>query len=201
MALPATVRVKLSSEAAEAISLTPVVVQDLAMRDLVEHMLGVAGKDEARLREILLRGTLVSGGSRFRWAGWEADAEGLREILATFPDPDPARPFEPARCVEVVLRGGRHAVTIPRDAVSRRGILSALLRRRTFWDHLIELAASLPPAYSGYSYRDRADRYAASLTVEHAARLRAAAALIGYSTLRAQVQSIGFVQAELLVKR
>ena len=65
MALPPTVRVKLSSEAAEAISLTPVVVQELAIRDLIEHVLGVAGKDEARLCEILLRGTLVSGGSRF----------------------------------------------------------------------------------------------------------------------------------------
>ena len=56
MALPPTVRVKLSSEAAESIALTPVVVQELPMRELVEHMLGVAGKDEARIREMLLRG-------------------------------------------------------------------------------------------------------------------------------------------------
>ena len=47
MALPATVRVKLSSEAAESISLTPVVVQELPIRELVEHMLGVTGKDVA----------------------------------------------------------------------------------------------------------------------------------------------------------
>jgi hypothetical protein len=201
MALPPTVRVKLSSEAAEAISLTPVVVQELAVRDLIEHVLGVSGKDEERLREILLRGTLVSGGSRFRWAGWEADAEGLREVLATFPDPDPARPFEPARCVQAILRGGRQAVTIPREAVVRRGAIAALFRRPTFWDHLMEIAASIPPCYSGYSYRDRADRYVAALTVDHAARLRASSSMIGYSTLRAQVQSVGFAQAELLVTR
>ncbi len=46
MALPPTIRVKLSSEAADSISLTPVVVQELPVRDLIEHMLGVTGKDE-----------------------------------------------------------------------------------------------------------------------------------------------------------
>ena len=201
MALPPTVRVKLSSEAAEAISLTPVVVQELAVRDLIEHVLGVAGKDEARLCEILLRGTLVSGASRFRWPGWQVDLAALREILATFPDSDPSLPFAAERCVEVILRGGRQPVTIPREAVSRRGAVRALLRRPTFWDHLMELAVSAAPAYSGYSYRDRADRYLAGLTVEHAARLRAASDLIRYSTLRAQIQFVGFCQAELVVKR
>ena len=86
MALPPTVRVKLSSEAAESISLTPVVVQEMAIRELVEHMLGVTGKDVPRIREILLRGTLVSGASRFRWAGWEVDLEGLQDLESAFED-------------------------------------------------------------------------------------------------------------------
>lgn len=201
MPLPPSVRVKLSSEVAEAISLTPVVVQELAIRELVEHMLGVAGKDEPRLREILLRGTLVSGSSRFRWAGWEADAESLRELLATFPDPDPARPFEGFRCVRAILRGGRQTVTIPKEAVSGRGLLDGVLRRQSFWDRLLEIAAAGSPAYSGYSYRDRADRYVVELTVEQSSRLRVAAGLIKYSTLRGQVESIGFTEAELLVSR
>src|ERR1051326_4996690 len=84
--LPQTIRVKLSSEAAESIALTPVVVQEMAVRELVEHVLGVTGKDEARIRDLLLRGTLVSGASRFRWQGWEAEMEALRELLGTFPD-------------------------------------------------------------------------------------------------------------------
>ena len=99
MPLPHTVKVKLSSEAAEAISLTPVLLQELPLRELVEHMLGVAGKDEPRIREILLRGTLVSGASRFRWAGWDVDLEALRELLATFPDADPSRAFAADQCV------------------------------------------------------------------------------------------------------
>src|ERR1039458_1010277 len=99
MALPRTIRVKLSSEAAESISLTPVVVEEVGMRELSEHMWGITGKDEPRIRELLKRGALVSGASRFRWVGWDADAEGVREVLETFPDADPTRKFEASRCV------------------------------------------------------------------------------------------------------
>ena len=67
MPLPQTVRVKLSSEAAGAITITPVLLQELPVGELIGHVLGLAGKDEARIREILFRGTLVSGASRFRW--------------------------------------------------------------------------------------------------------------------------------------
>src|SRR6058998_2538127 len=98
MSLPDTVRVKLSSEAAEYVSLTPVVVQEMPVRELVEHLLGITGKDEARICDLLLRGTLVSGASRFRWTGWQADAEGVRSLLATFPDPNPSRPFSAGHC-------------------------------------------------------------------------------------------------------
>src|SRR6476659_10988077 len=107
MSLPERIRVKLSSEAAEAISLTPVVVREIPIRELVEYMLGVTGKDESRVRELLLRGTLVSGASRFRWNGWEADPQALIDLLATFPDPEPERPFAPERSVRAILRGGR----------------------------------------------------------------------------------------------
>src|ERR1700692_2849846 len=61
MPLPTTVRVKLSSEVAESISITPVVLRDIPIRELIEHMIGITGKDESRLHDLLLRGTLVSG--------------------------------------------------------------------------------------------------------------------------------------------
>jgi len=77
MALPETIRVKLSTEAVGAISITPVVVEDIPLRDLVGRMLGLTGKDAARVRELLLRGTLVSGASRFRWKGFDAAVTGI----------------------------------------------------------------------------------------------------------------------------
>jgi hypothetical protein len=197
MALPQTVRVKLSSEAAEAITLSAVVVQDLPIRELLEHMLAVTGKDEQRIREFLKRGTLVSGASRFRWTGWEAEAEPLRELLASFPDPDPSRPFDPARCIRAILRGGRQPIGIPRDASGRK----PRFQHDTFWDLLMELAHGAQVVYSGYSYRDRADRFLRDLTFAEAARLREASGTVRFNTLREQIRSTAFVQAELLVTR
>src|SRR5262252_6986212 len=115
MPLPASVRVKLSSEAAESISITPVVIREIPIRELIEHMLGVTGKDTARLHELLLRGTLVSGASRFRWTGWDADLPSIGELLATFPDPDPKRSFAPALCIRADLRGPGRRIEIPRE--------------------------------------------------------------------------------------
>ena len=197
MALPQTVLVKLSSEVAEAISIKPVVLQELPVRELVEHLLGIAGKDESRIREMLLRGTLVSGATRFRWAGWEADRESLRELLATFPDAEPARPFAAAACIRATLRGGRHAIEIPREAAARK----SMFQRKTFWDLLMEVVGASGPAYSGYSYRDRADRYVREFTPAEIERVRAAASEVRYSALREQIWSVGFAQAELYVTR
>jgi hypothetical protein len=197
MALPRTIRVKLSSEAAESISLTPVVVQELAVRELIEHMLGITGKDEPRIRELLKRGALVSGASRFRWVGWDADAESVREVLATFPDADPARTFEAARCVRAILRGGRQALEIPREGGARKG----LFQRASFWQLLMDVVGAAGATYGGYSYKDRADRYWRELTVEEAERIRAASDMVRFSTLREQVRREAFTQVELYATR
>jgi hypothetical protein len=195
--LPQKVRVKLSSEAAGAISLTPVVSRELPIAELLEEVLAVTGKDEPRIREVLRRGTLVSGASRFRWEGWEPDDESLHLALAGFPDPDPARPFASAHCVQAVLRGGRQAVELPREVAARHG----LFRRRAFWDVLMGQLAAGPPHYSGYSYRDRADRYRRELTPAEREELRGVASLLQYRSLRERIAAGGFTEVELTVPR
>lgn len=197
MALPQTIRVKLSSEAAESIALTPVVVQEMAVRDLLEHVLGVTGKDEARIRDLLLRGTLVSGATRFRWGGWEAEPDGLHDLLCTFPDPEPLRAFSAETCVRAILRGGRQSIEIAHDACSRKGFF----QRRSFWESLMAVAGGGTATYVGYSYRDRADRYLRELTRTETEELRAASGSIQYSTLREQVRTVAFAQAELFARR
>ena len=197
MALPQRVRVKLSSEAAGAISITPVVVQELPLCELVEHMLGAAGKDQARIAEMLRRGTLLVGASRFRWEGWEADPESLRELLATFPDADPARAFAAGNCLRAVLCGGRQRLELPREALARK----PLWRRTSYWDLLMELVSARAPAYGGYSYRDRADRYVRAFDDAEIARLRAAAGAVRFNTLRDQIRLVAFREAELHVAR
>ena len=197
MSLPDAIRVKLSSEAAEGISLTPVVVRDMPVRELVEHMLGVTGKDEARVRELLLRGTLVSGASRFRWAGWDADRTGVDELLATFPDPEPSRPFAADRCIRAMLRGGRQAIEIPREAGRRK----PFFRRATFWDLLLDVARGGDVRYQTYSYKDRADLYQLALEPGAAERLRDGARLITYTSLREKIRLEAFTSVELIVER
>jgi hypothetical protein len=197
MALPPTVRVKLSSEAAGAIDITPVVVQELPIRDLVGHMLAIAGKDEARLCEILLRGWLVSGASRLRWVGFPVDPESLRELLSSFPDPDPSLAFCPARCVRAALLGGRRPIEIARESAVPRG----LFRRAGFWEDLIEIVNASGPVYAGYSYRDAADRYRCLLTAGSSVRLRAAAQSLRHPTLRARIQSERFEAVEVYTMR
>jgi hypothetical protein len=197
MQLPETVRVKLSSEEAGALSITPVVVQDLSMRDLLEQVLGATGKDEARIREILLRGSLVAGASRFRWPGWEPDLAGIRALLATFPDPDPSRPFAAERCMRAILRGGRQAVEVHRESALRK----RPFHNDSFWDFLMEVTAAAEMRYGGYSYRDRADRYIRDFTAAEVDQIRAGLNRVKYSTLRDQILRSAFQHAELLVLR
>ncbi|HEV3330206.1 MAG TPA: hypothetical protein VG096_04450 [Bryobacteraceae bacterium] len=197
MQLPETVRVKLSSEEAGALSITPVVVQELSMRDLLELVLGATGKDEARIREILLRGSLVAGASRFRWPGWEPDLGGIRALLATFPDPDPSRPFAAERCIRAILRGGRQAVEVHREAASHK----RPFHHDSFWDFMMEVTAAAEMHYCGYSYRDRADRYTRDFTGAEVDQIRAGSSRVKYSTLRDQILRSAFQHAELLVVR
>jgi hypothetical protein len=172
-------------------------VQELPVRELIEHMLGVAGKDEPRIREILLRGTMVSGASRFRWAGWAVDEADLRELLATFPDADASRAFAAERCVRVTLRGGRQLVEVRREAAERKGFF----QRETFWGLLMEVIGGGTLRYGGYSYRDRADRFVRELSLVETESLRSRSDAVRYSTLREQIRSVGFTSAEVLVER
>jgi hypothetical protein len=197
MALPPTVRVKLSSEAAESISITPVVVQEMPIRELVEYMLGVTGKDGPRIRELLLRGSLVSGASRFRWTGWDAMLEDLHELLATFPDPEPSRRFAAAKCTHASLRGGRQSIEISREAGMRKG----LFQRQSFWDALMKVTAVATPVYSDYSYRERCDRYLREFTADELVQLRTASEMVRYTTLSDQIRTVAFTHAEFYVKR
>ena len=197
MALPETIRVKISSEAAEFISITPVVVRQMPARELIEAMLGVTGKDAARVHELLLRGSMVAGASRFRWDGWDADRTAIEAVLSTFPDPDPGRGFTRAWCVRAVLKSRGARIEISREAGSER----RLFRHRSFWDGLMEFAESSSPRYAGYSYKDRADHYALDLAPSDLARIRQHAGALRYSSLEAQIRTALIDSLELYVER
>jgi hypothetical protein len=195
MPAPSIVRVKLSSEAAGAISITPVVVRDLPFPELIEEIAAVCGKDVVRSAEILRRGNLVSGATRFRWPPVELTTAELCTALAFLPDPEPARPFTAARCTQAVFAGPGVLIALERGTA----LAHRFLRRATFWDALMQ--ASAEAVYVTYRYRERADLYRASLSMERRALVRAALPLMKNRALARQLMVAPFDSLNLLVPR
>lgn len=198
MALPEFVRVKLSPEEAGAITLTPVIAQELRLAELVRIIVEAAGKDRERLGRILRAGTILSGATRYRWAGCEASAQELDALLAGFPDPEPARPFAAERCLVAVLEepnGRRFA--IPRTL----GVKRRFLRRAAFWEALMAVAQAGPLRYVEYSYKERADCYRLELSAQAIELLRTAASRIPYRTLAQRLRLAPVSRIDFYVSR
>jgi hypothetical protein len=194
---PEKIPVKISSEAAGYVSITPVVAEQMRAPDLIEHILRVAGKDVARAQEILRQGIVVSGASRIRWSPIEASSEEIAGAFAAFPDPEPGRPFDASKCVRAALEGGRAVIELPREAASRK----RWFRRQSFWETLMETASRLPLKYQQYSYGDRADVYRGELPLEPARILRERAWMLRYASLEMQVREYAYDRIGLWVAR
>jgi hypothetical protein len=195
MNLPATVRVKISSEAVEFISVTPVGVQQMKLEELISAIVSAVGKDAPRVREILNRGTQVIGGSRFRWDRLEIAEPDVERLLASFPDPDPRRPFDLERCEHFVLRGPAAQIAVETESARRRRVF----RRRSFWDEISALARGV--TYVGYSYKERADMYHLAVDAAGQQTLRDAARLLPFSALVGQIERAVLDSIDFFVKR
>jgi len=182
--LPETIAVKYTEEEAGAISMRPVVRQTFRAPELVDMIVGVAGKDPQRIRQILRSGTVVFHSYRYWWQGFEADPAALGEILAHYPDSDPSRPFRPENCAEVIFESGNPAprllLRILREDASRK----RLLHSRSFWDSLMALARHTAPVYREYSYSARGDVYVMNLSTDQRARLAEEAVRLAPRSLR-----------------
>jgi hypothetical protein len=186
------IRVRISSEDAGMIAMTPVVAQDMELRELIDVILGSTGKDAVRILELLKRGTTVHGLSRYRWQPVELDPQELAGLLATFPDADNSSPFRPALCSVVTLIGSTARISIPREAAAKR----RFLKKDSFWSRLLDSASQ--PAYSGYSYREKADVYKAAISPD---TVRSAADLLTYPTLVKQLQASNIDVIEFFIPR
>lgn len=194
---PFTIQVKLSSEEGGAISLSPVLVQQMPMRDLLKEILAITGKEESRVAECLARGTLVTGGTRYRWNGWKVESHALQMALRQFPDADGSRPFLFPACVSVLLGSGHHSVEVPRE----QGTLRRWFSRRTFWDLLGTVCAETTPAYLTFDYRREADRYELELSSATASRIQEGFALLPSRGFRRMLRSFTPHRVEFIVPR
>ncbi|MCW5963604.1 MAG: hypothetical protein KIT83_06170 [Bryobacterales bacterium] len=174
--------VKISKDDAGAISLTQVRQQRIAVRDLVELLVSVAGKDAPRIAAILERGTFVKGMSRLRWQGFAA-AEAAAQCLAELPDPWPERPFLLGELRTMELANGRRTLPVAVEAARTR----RWLQRRCFLDALQDALANHPPLYCRYDYEARADVYVWDPSPDGIAALQHASALLPGASLRRAV--------------
>jgi hypothetical protein len=193
--VPPVVEVKISSEQAGSIAITPVVAQQMSAGELIGTTLAAVGKDRARIVEVLRRGTVVVGATRFRWQRIDASEEELDPLLATFPDPSPSRRFDPERCREMRLQGPGATIVVTREAGSKK----RWFRRASLWEELMRLVGE--PVYETYSYREQSDLYVTHLNGETAARVRGASSLASFSSLEQQIARASVQRIECLVTR
>lgn len=187
----------MSSESAGYVNVAAVARVDLPLEELTSKVLGVCGKDSERVARIFLRGSLVSGDSRFRWSPFSLASDQVTELLGRFPDHDPERKFEIGRCDRMLLRGVRGDFEIAREVGRQR----RFLRRQNFWDPALALLAAQTPRCVRYSYSDRADVFAADLSGSALDRFRDLGRLLRFSSLEAQVRALPTSQATLFATR
>ena len=196
MSLPDRIPVKTSSDAGES-SMTRVFVEQLALTDLVERMLGFTGKDAELLQQVMARGSFVNGATRLRWESLSVSRAEAEQLLAKFPSPEPGRVFDASKCTGAQLLDGRVPIEIPKQAASVR----RLLRRKSYWDVLLECATSKPLTYVEYSYTLRADRYRRELSVSETAMLKEQAILLTHGGLAQYLLENDFRIMELFTHR
>ena len=162
---------RFTEEDAGYVTVRPVVKQTFRLAELADMVVSVTGKNISRVQQILRAGTVVYNGYRYWWDGFASIESEVAALLASFPDDDPSRLFNPADVAAVSLEIGggtqRSLVSITRlEASSRK-----FLRKQSPWDILLGVAKNSMPRYEKYSHADRADVFRVHLSPEIAASL------------------------------
>jgi hypothetical protein len=171
MPLPETIAMRFTEEDAGYVTVRPVVKQTFRLAELADMVLSVTGKNASRVQQIFRAGTVVYNGYRYWWDGFASHEDEITELLAQFPDDDPARVFNPAEVTAVSLEIGggtqRSLVGIARHEASSKKVF----RTRSPWEILLRAAQDSTSRYEKYSYAERADVYRIHFSFETAALL------------------------------
>ena len=171
MPLPETIAMRFTEEDAGYVTVRPVVKQTFRLAELADMVVSVTGKNAPRVQQIFRAGTVVYNGYRYWWDGFSSNESEVAGLLASFPDDNPSRLFDPAEVTAVSLEigGGTQLslVGITRSEASSR----KLLRKQSPWDILLGVAKDSTPRYEKYSHVERADVFRVHLSSESAASL------------------------------
>ena len=169
------------------------------LNELLDMILSVAGKDVARIRQLLHSGTIVYHFFRYSWVGFDANETELAAALSQFPDANPSRAFAPEACTNAVWDGAganpRHLLDLGKAAASNRRIF----HRQNFWDALMEITAEKNPVYQKYSYSRRADLYRLTLDAETISRISDAAHRLASGKLKSSLRVLSDAAGILFV--
>jgi hypothetical protein len=197
--LPETIPVRFTEEEAEYVSIRPVRRQIFKLRELVDMVLCVTGRDLPRVQQILRTGTIVFHFYRYWWQGFETDAAELSAVLAEFPADDPSRVFSANECAIVVLESavkGRQSLDVKKADADHKSLFAS----QSFWDCLITLAERAQEIkYGGYSFARRADLFRLELSAEQVARLQNDAVKFASRPIRGAVEALGVVARVVFV--
>jgi hypothetical protein len=205
--LPETISAKYTEETVGHMSVRPVTPQTFRAAELVDMVVQVTGKDAHRVAQILRAGSITFHSYRYWWDGFSPEAEPLREILDTYPDADPSRPFAAEKCTAVILESSgsppRHSLRITREEASKKRGLFGIFSSGDFWEALMKFGADSGPRnrlhYREYSYALRADLYARALSAEEVVRLAGDANRYAARELRAELIGVPSVSQIVLV--
>ena len=177
----------------------PLVRQTFRLDELLDMILSVAGKDVARVRQLLHSGTIVYHFYRYTWTGIDASEAELAAALAHFPDGDPSRPFAVEQCTNAIFDGPganpKRLLDLDHATASKR----RLFRGQSFWERLLEIAAAENPAYREYSYSRRADVYRLDLNAAIISRMEDAANRLATGKVRSELRVLPSVASILFV--
>ena len=207
MPLPETISAKYTEETAGHMSVRPVTSQTFRAPELVDMVVQVVGKDSHRVAQILRAGTITFHSYRYWWDGFSPEAEPLREILNTYPDAEPSRPFATDKCTAVILESSgsppRRSLRITREEASKKRGFLGFFSSGNFWEQLMKFGVDSGSRnklhYREYSYALRADLYARTLTAEEVVRLAGDANRYAARELRAELIGLPSVSQIVMV--
>lgn len=199
MLLPETIPVRFTEEEAEYVSIRPVRRQIFKLRELVDMVLSVTGRDLPRVQQILRTGTIVFHFYRYWWQGFETDAVELSALLAEFPSDDPTLAFRSAECTTIVLESTSKARPLL-DVNKADANHKSLFASQSLWEFLLSLAESPQEIkYGGYSFARRADLYRVKLSAEQTASVQRNATKFASRALRGPIETLGAVARVVFV--
>jgi hypothetical protein len=171
MGMPQQIPVRYAEDDAGYVTVRPVVKQTFRLNELVDMVVSVAGKDAARVQQILRTGTVLYNGYHYWWDPLWAELGEIESLVAGFPDDDPSRPFEPARVSAILLESGggtqRNLVEISREEAREK----KLFGKTSPWNVLTGIAGTAAPRYEKYSHGRHADLFRVTLPFEQGQQL------------------------------